>query len=101
MFNQTVVPLKYTPRRQIFDEQTKHFIIIESDNNTFSPKERQKRLVNEGSKEELPVEQFGLPVAGLGNWASCLRIINPLNGDTVEFMELEDNEAAFRYLTFH
>lgn len=46
------------------------------------------------------MEQFGQPVAGLGNWASCMRIINPLSGETAEFMEFEDNEAAFRYLPF-
>lgn len=46
---------------------------------------------------ELPVEQFGLPVAGQGQWASCLRILNPLNGETVEFMEFEENEIAVRY----
>jgi splicing factor 3B subunit 3 len=97
VFNQTIIPLKYTPRRQVFDDKSKNFIIIEADNNTFSPSERKKRLVADDPNGELPVEQFGLPVAGLGNWASCLRIISPLNGETIEFMELEDNEAAFRY----
>ena len=62
--------------------------------------ERQKRFKNPNSSDELPVEQFGLPVAGLGNWASCLRIINPLSGETTELLELENNEAAFRYF-FH
>lgn len=100
VFNQTSIPLKYTPRRQVFDEQTKNFIIIEADNNTFSPKERQKRLISDDSNAELAVEQFGQPVAGLGNWASCLRVINPLSGETIEFMDLEDNEAAFRYFVF-
>ena len=47
--------------------------------------------------EELPTEEFGLPIAGPGKWASCIRILNPFNGETTSLVELDNNEAAFRY----
>ncbi len=112
VFNQSVVPLSYTPRRQILDPHSHNFIIIESDNNTLSPFEKETRFAanqvsqmdtseNENGVAaegvELPAENFGLPIAGPGNWASLIRIVNPFEGSTVDIHHLTDNEAAFRY----
>ncbi|KAJ1565911.1 Splicing factor 3B subunit 3, partial [Nowakowskiella sp. JEL0078] len=101
LFNQTIVPLKYTPRRFTLHPETKNFIIIESDNNTWCPSDKARLLLdssnkmNDVSSEELPVEQFGLPIAGSGNWASCIRIINPVVAETMGLYYLDENEAAF------
>ena len=46
--------------------------------------------------QELPPEQFGLPRAEPGNWGSCVRVINPLAGETLSVFDLDNNEAAFR-----
>ena len=46
--------------------------------------------------ENLSEDTFGAPKAGPGMWASLLRIINPINGRTVQKIALEQNEAAFR-----
>ena len=49
--------------------------------------------------EELPPDQFGLPRAGEpGKWASCIRLLNPLNGETLQVINFDDNEAAFWYV---
>ena len=34
--------------------------------------------------EELPESTFGAPKAGAGMWASVLRIINPITGQTLD-----------------
>jgi splicing factor 3B subunit 3 len=46
--------------------------------------------------EELPESTFGAPKAGAGMWASVLRIINPITGQTLDKIALEQNEAAQR-----
>jgi splicing factor 3B subunit 3 len=110
VFNQTCIPLQYTPRKQVIHPNNRFFIIIESDNNTLSAEERAQGLrktstamdiseedgVNGTAVEELPMEQFGLPAAGVGRWASCVRVVNPVDGTTVDLHDLDDNEAAFR-----
>lgn len=47
--------------------------------------------------EQLPEQMFGAPKAGTGMWASIVRIVNPINGKTLEELRLEQNEAATRY----
>jgi splicing factor 3B subunit 3 len=44
--------------------------------------------------EELPEAVFGAPKASAGMWASLIRVINPINGTTLDTVNLEQNEAA-------
>lgn len=46
--------------------------------------------------ENLPEAIFGSPKAGAGQWASIVRLINPIQGSTLDQVQLEQNEAAFR-----
>ncbi|RKO91294.1 splicing factor 3B subunit 3-like protein [Blyttiomyces helicus] len=111
VFNQSIIPLKYTPRRFTLNPVSKHFIIVESEHNTWCPSEKQKLLDEAANRmtngqevgEELPVEQFGLPKAEPGKWGSCIRVVNPFAGETTTLIELDDNEAAFSIATcvFH
>lgn len=39
--------------------------------------------------------QFGNVRNVAGKWASCIRVISPFQGDTLQQIELEENEAAF------
>lgn len=39
--------------------------------------------------------QFGHVRNVAGKWASCIRVISPFQGDTLQQIELEENEAAF------
>ncbi|KAJ3101047.1 Splicing factor 3B subunit 3 [Phlyctochytrium planicorne] len=107
VFNQHVVPLKYTPRRFAVVPNFNNFVIVEADHYTYSAAEKEKlleekarELMEEGGEEmeapqELPPAQFGLPRAEAGSWASCVRLINPLTAETLGVYDLEDNNAAF------
>ncbi|KAI9314019.1 CPSF A subunit region-domain-containing protein [Zopfochytrium polystomum] len=102
VFNQSVVNLKYTPRRFVLHPPSNNFIVVESDHNTFSPSVKARLLgarATEGMADEipqeLPPEQFGLPRAEAGNWGSCVRVVNPLSAETLSLVDLDDNEAAF------
>ena len=46
--------------------------------------------------EDLPDSVFGAAKAGPGMWASLIRIIEPIEGNTIFTVRLEQNEAAFR-----
>ena len=80
-FNTSVIPLSCTPRQCVLEPTTRNFVIIESDHQARFPGEN-----------DLPVEQFGLPRAAPGQWASCIRLLNPFEGETVQLMNLENNE---------
>ncbi|KAJ3195275.1 Splicing factor 3B subunit 3 [Irineochytrium annulatum] len=103
VFNQHVVPLKYTPRRFVLLPHHNNFVIIETDHNTWSPAIKAQKLAanqndmdeNAEDPEELPPEQFGLPKAEPGQWASCVRVLNPLTAETLSVIDLDNNEAAF------
>jgi len=62
----------------------------------------ERELAEEMSKafmsEDLPDEVFGAPKAGAGMWASMIRIISPVKGNTVAKIPFEQNEAAHRLL---
>ncbi|KAJ3129733.1 Splicing factor 3B subunit 3 [Physocladia obscura] len=101
VFNQSVVSLKYTPRRFELHPPTNTFVVIESDHRTYCPSEKRKIMeersndMDDGEFQELPPEQFGLPRAEAGKWGSCVRLINPLSMESTSVIDLDDNEAAF------
>jgi splicing factor 3B subunit 3 len=41
----------------------------------------------------------GAPQAGPNKWASCIRLVDPVQGETLSLLELDDNEAAFSMCT--
>ncbi len=41
-----------------------------------------------------PEDVFGAPKAGPGMWASLLRLLNPLSGETIQVCRFAQNEAA-------
>lgn len=47
-------------------------------------------------KEDQQESEFGSPKAGAGMWASQIRLLNPVQGNTLDTIRLEQNEAAFR-----
>lgn len=60
--------------------------VIEADHRTISPQAQQAIITEkleagievDQSVVELPLDIFGLPRAAAGNWASCIRIIDPV-----------------------
>uniref|UniRef100_A0A7I4DMV7 Cleavage/polyadenylation specificity factor A subunit N-terminal domain-containing protein n=1 Tax=Physcomitrium patens TaxID=3218 RepID=A0A7I4DMV7_PHYPA len=89
-FNQTVVPLRYTPRKFILHPKQKTLIILESDEGAFSTEEREankkeaveatgghengkadgedEEMADEESEDPLPDEQYGYPKAEANNF---------------------------------
>ncbi|KAK6185339.1 hypothetical protein SNE40_007593 [Patella caerulea] len=115
VFNQVSWPLQYTPRKFVIHESNNLFI-IETDHNTYTEEtktQRKQQMAEEMIEaaqeeeqelaaemaaaflnEERPESVFGSPKAGMGLWASVIRAINPLTGETLEKINLEQNEAA-------
>eukprot|EP00249_Psilotum_nudum_P023101 c28748_g1_i1 orf=75-3716(+) len=124
-FNQTVMPLRYTPRKFIMHPHKKSLIILETDQGAFSAEEREmakKECVDatgvrengkmdidqengddEDREDAFPDEQFGCPKAESKKWVSCIRVLDPKTAETTCLMALQDNEAAFSIcsVTFH
>ena len=101
-FNQTSIPLRYTPRRFVINQQSKAIITIESEHQALSSAEKAKQLKQkEGDDDGMdldiaPSEDNPLfePKAQPGKWASCLRVLEPFQGAQLAHVEFEGNEAA-------
>ncbi|KAG0149752.1 hypothetical protein CROQUDRAFT_104890 [Cronartium quercuum f. sp. fusiforme G11] len=97
---QDSMPLSYTPRKMLLDPVTKHVITIESEHRTMSPSVKAERLaVHKAQGLEFDEHIFndevlGLPRSEPGQWASCIRISDPLEKATLAKIDLKDNEAA-------
>lgn len=86
-FKSDVVALQQTPRKFMVHPETRHFYVLETDNRTYSPKQR-------GDLDErLPPEQLGTPKAPAGMWYSTLQVMTP-QGELLNTLEF-GNEAAF------
>jgi splicing factor 3B subunit 3 len=116
VFNQQSFDLSYTPRKFVIHSESGNLIIIETDHNAFTDKAKQSRrqqlaeeivaAASEQDQEEvaqraakfmnepLPEKEFDSPKAGTGQWASVIRIMDPITGTTLDRIELEQNEAA-------
>jgi len=108
MFNQTAIPLRYTPRKMTQVPNTNRVLIVEADQNEFNASEREKIEAEAREKTNAPKiigmdtedESVTMVIKGPmppteGKWASCVRLLDPQSGDTLELLELGDNEAAF------
>ncbi|KAF8510565.1 CPSF A subunit region-domain-containing protein [Hysterangium stoloniferum] len=97
------MPLSYTPRKLISHPVHQLFYTIESDHRVYGEDSKQKKLKQLEARGQrvdremldLPPETFGRAKAPAGSWASCIRIIDPVQATTVNVVHLEDNEAAF------
>jgi splicing factor 3B subunit 3 len=123
MFNQTIIPLRYTPKKMVMDPVTKFLIIIEGDDDTYSYAEKlklQNKIKSEETSGEIPVPKndndmevqgeavpsdslpediFGTPRAGYGKWASCARILDISGSVTQDLFEFDNNEVAISICT--
>lgn len=124
-FNETTIPLRYTPRKFVLQPKRKLLVVIESDQGAFTAEEREsakkmcfeaagmggnantEQMENGGDDEDgndpLSDEQYGYPKAESEKWVSCIRVLDPRTGETTCLLELQNNEAAFSICTvnFH
>eukprot|EP00879_Flechtneria_rotunda_P016767 GHRR01017550.1.p1 GENE.GHRR01017550.1~~GHRR01017550.1.p1 ORF type:complete len:1036 (+),score=359.64 GHRR01017550.1:786-3893(+) len=105
-FNQSISRLRYTPRRLLIHPDHKTLIVAESDYQAVpiaDNPELQKRLVDESGgslagpefSAELAAEldQYGAPVGAPGQWASCVRLVDPSELSTKAVLELDGSEG--------
>lgn len=117
VFNHQSFSLQYTPRKFAIHSESGHLAIIETDHNAYTDaakkacKEKMAEEMIEAAEdneqemaaelaaafinEELPEHIFGAPKAGLGEWASIVRLISPVTGEVFQKIEFEQNHAAF------
>ncbi|KAG2730115.1 hypothetical protein I3843_01G272800 [Carya illinoinensis] len=125
-FNETVIPLRYTPRKFVLQPKRKLLVIIESDQGAFTAEEREaakkecfeaagisenengnvEPMENGGDEDKddpLSDEHYGYPKAESDKWVSCIRVLDPKTASTTCLLELQENEAAFSICTvnFH
>ncbi|KAK7310260.1 hypothetical protein RJT34_07662 [Clitoria ternatea] len=126
-FNETVIPLRYTPRKFVLQPKRKLLVMIESDQGALTAEEREAarkecfeaaqagengtgsadQMENGGEDEDkddpLSDEHYGYPKSESDKWVSCIRVLDPRTGNTTCLLELQENEAAFSICTvnFH
>ncbi|RCH93139.1 pre-mRNA-splicing factor rse1, partial [Rhizopus stolonifer] len=82
VFNQVSIPLKYTPRKFALHPPSRTFV-------------EQEGFEIDPDITHLDPVQFGHVRNKPGQWASCIRLIEPFQGLTLQTIELDENEAAF------
>ena len=98
-FASTSIPLSYTPRQLAVIPGEPRLIILETDHNAFSELEKQEHYQRVGASY---VNEYdcGAPVpAESDKWASCIRVVDAISLQTLERLELANNEAAFSVCT--
>eukprot|EP00656_Telonema_subtile_P000860 TRINITY_DN1040_c0_g3_i1.p1 TRINITY_DN1040_c0_g3~~TRINITY_DN1040_c0_g3_i1.p1 ORF type:complete len:1192 (-),score=391.23 TRINITY_DN1040_c0_g3_i1:125-3700(-) len=107
LFNQTSHPLSYTPRKFCkISAAPSVLAIIESDHNAVREQPAEEpaaEAMEDGAEEEDEAAKAKMligPNKGRhGQWASCIRLMEGVNGDTLDKLEFDDNEAAFSLCT--
>jgi len=113
VFNETVVPLRYTPRQTCLISGK--IAVVEADANDHSEAHKASTYGGVGSKKqgaddgmdvddsddeeseesaETTTTVRGPIPASKGSWGSCLRLLDPKTASTVDLLELSENEAA-------
>ena len=102
-FASTSIPLSYTPRQMAMIPGVPRLIILETEHNAYSELEKQRFYQNVNAQYVNEYE-CGTPIpTEQDKWASCIRVIDAVSLQTLERLELADNEAAFSVCTcrFH
>ena len=93
--NQTPVKVRYTPRRVAVLEDTGLVVVSESEKGCQSVDMRALELSTTPAIVEADDEMYGIPkTQDRGEWASCLRVVNPSLSATVALQELPSREAT-------
>ncbi|GJR29958.1 splicing factor 3B subunit 3-like protein [Tanacetum coccineum] len=115
-FNETCVPLRYTPRKFELHPKRELLVTIESDQGAFpaelleSAKKECIEAAGQRDNGKMEIEndvddddKYGYPKAESDKWVSCIRVLDPKSTETTCLLELQDNEAAFSICTvnFH
>ncbi|KAF0988259.1 hypothetical protein HZS_5237, partial [Henneguya salminicola] len=111
IFNKTSYPLKYTPRKFLLEPNSKIFFIIECEYNSLNSQsviEKKRHMANE-MREALVMGESPERVqsyisnflegdadsakAGIGKWASLIRVFDPIKRETLDLHEFAQDEG--------
>ncbi|XP_065186396.1 splicing factor 3B subunit 3-like [Sycon ciliatum] len=117
VFNQQSVPLQFTPRQFVIDSVSNNIVVVESDHNALTDQTKQERkeqmaaemleaagadereaaqlMAEEFLTENLPDADFTAAKPGTSTWSSCVRLVNPIEGTSLQQIPLKQNEGAF------
>ena len=106
VFNQTVHPLRYTPRKMTVHPPTRNLVLVESEMGVTSVSEDQLKARLTGGSDSVESVESARRSAGPARvagakWASALRMYDPRQNKTVALLELGNNEALFSLTTCH
>eukprot|EP00158_Paraphelidium_tribonemae_P008248 Partr_v1_DN28525_c1_g1_i1_m73348 putative Splicing factor 3b subunit len=94
LFHTVSIPLQHTPRCFVYETSHGKFVIIEGDHRS-SSSQKITAPINENGEDEDNGHNFLIQTrAGKGQWSSGIRLLNPLTGDSEQFLRLEDNEMV-------
>ena len=87
MFNQEIIPLRYTPKKMVVNPLNNNLIVVESSHRAFNQIEKDKinrQIYSKDRMNEIPDErEVGVAKTNLGKWACCIRVFDPVELKTV------------------
>ncbi|TYJ57480.1 pre-mRNA-splicing factor RSE1 [Cryptococcus floricola] len=103
---QDSISLDYTPRKFISHPYNPVFYMIEADHRIYGPPAIERILQEKAQNKEnptqtalelleLPPQEFGRIRASAGRWASCVRVLDPVANESLQVLQLDEDEAAF------
>lgn len=99
IFTQLKVPLRYSPRKMAVippcpaEPNRQLLVVLESEHRCYGLAEYSKiREARYRGQPILPDDKVGRIQAPPGTWATCLRIFDPAKRETVEALEIGNNE---------
>lgn len=97
LFSQTVMNLRYIPRKLLINDATQHLVILESSHRSYSEAvvaEKERLLVQQFPELTPPTKGTFRVIAPGGKWVSGVRVVSPFNMKTVDYKLMGENEAA-------
>ena len=105
VFNEQVMPLKYTPRKSCVIPGTSLLIVVEADHGVLPPAEHRDDVIEpyEAMQDEDDEESevvwdesvYGQQRGEEGQWGSCIRVVDAKQSTSMQLIDMEDNEAVF------
>eukprot|EP00053_Salpingoeca_punica_P015507 m.143210 g.143210 ORF g.143210 m.143210 type:complete len:1195 (+) comp16736_c0_seq1:55-3639(+) len=96
IFNQKVTSVQYTPRKIAVLPSESLVLVAEGDHNVAREAGDEDGDINMegGDADSLPAAEFGATKTGKNTWASNIRVLDPVQNETLALVRLAQNEMA-------
>jgi splicing factor 3B subunit 3 len=106
VFNETTLPLKYTPRTSAVIPGTSHLVVIEADHGVLPDDEKLDDVIvpytapmddEDDEADEVVWDEsvYGQQRGEEGQWGSCIRVVDVKQSENLQLIQLNGSEAAF------